>query len=143
MSNSRKPGDILRDADDLAARVALLERVLGDSRHSYAFSNGWRVVNGGVAPLLDCGYFKDASGVVHMEGIIDKNGGNWVANEVMVTLPIGYRPPSTRYFSPFTSPYGPSRIEVASDGTVKLVNGGASNPVGYLVLDGISFRAEL
>jgi hypothetical protein len=112
------------------------------SRTPYTFSNGWRNYGGGVSPFNANGYYIDGTGTVHLEGLIDKNGGNWVADEVMITLPVGFRPPATRIFHPLAdSPNVSVRVDVESTGIVRLKIGGSTNPVGYLVLDGISFKA--
>jgi hypothetical protein len=57
-------------------------------------------------------------------------------------LPVGFRPPATRIFHPLAdSPNVSVRVDVESTGIVRLKIGGSTNPVGYLVLDGISFKA--
>lgn len=112
-----------------------------EPRQAYSFSNGWRNHGGGAAPHgSNGGFYKDAGGTVHLEGVLDKNGGSW-AVETILTLPVGYRPPNTRLYSPPVSPPALSRVDISSAGVVSLQAGGASNPVNYLSLDGISFRA--
>jgi hypothetical protein len=109
----------------------------------YKFSNGWRQYNGGassVVPLHCMGFYK-LRGVVHLEGFLDKNGGSWVTDEVVLTLPPGYRPPCTRVFTVCGNPgTGTYRVDVIADGTVRTETFG-SNPVGFLSLNGISFLA--
>lgn len=133
-------------AAQLTKRVETLERRLlnFERRRLFAFANGWRAYGGGAAPWGHQGYAKLPGGLVVLEGLLDKAGGNWVANEVILTLPAGYRPPSNRVFAPPVSPAaanGSQRIDITPDGNVVLIVGGATNPVGWLSLDGITFRA--
>ncbi|MDP2710783.1 MAG: hypothetical protein Q8O56_06155 [Solirubrobacteraceae bacterium] len=107
----------------------------------FTFSNGWRVFGGGAAPYGHAGFWRDASGRVHLEGLLDRNGANW-AVQVILTLPVGYRPPSARVFHPGVNPANAAaRVDVQPNGQLLLQVGGASNPVGYLTLSGISFLA--
>lgn len=122
----------------------------GDSepRVAYTFSNGWRNFGAGSAPYGNRnGFYKDAGGTVFLEGLIDKNGGNFVGAETMITLPVGYRPPNTRLCPVRVAgggggaTEGMGRIDVTSAGLVVLQNGGAANPVYFLSLAGVNFRA--
>lgn len=131
----------------LRTRIRALEKPetnsLATAPASFSFSNGWRAYGAGVAPWGNVGYYRDSSGIVHLEGLLDKNGGNWVGNEIMLTLPPGFRPPSSRMFHPRMSgstTNAVGRLDLASTGTLTLVESGANNPVAYLSLDGITFR---
>lgn len=114
------------------------------SWQALTYSNGWRDYNGGGAPWGTGGYRKDASGYVHLHGLLDKNGGNWVAGEVMFTLPAGYRPGQQELFSPRMGGGGENngRCDLTTAGQFTVVAGGLANPVNFVSLAGISFLAE-
>jgi hypothetical protein len=95
-----------------------------------SFSNSW-VNYGGVTD--DAGYMKDPMGFVHLRGCI-KDG---TVGSTAFTLPSGYRPTATKYFSIFaTSAFGVLRIQ--ADGTVAPLT-----PTDHTLvsLDGIIFKA--
>ncbi len=125
----------------LARRVRSLETRGTPDSTVLTFSNGWRQYLGGSAFGVPTAY-RDVGGFIHLEGLLDKNGGNWVASEVMSTLPVGFRPKvriiAHIYVNTFNSD---ARIDVDTNGQVLMMVGGTSNPVGYLNLSGISFRA--
>lgn len=111
-----------------------------------SYSNGWRSWNGGAAaPWGTAGYRKDLAGNVHLSGLLDKNGGNWVANELMFTLPAGYRPHQQVMFSPRMQSGGVEvngRCDITTAGAFTLVLfGGLANPVGTVAIHGICFPA--
>ncbi|MDP2712091.1 MAG: hypothetical protein Q8O56_12820 [Solirubrobacteraceae bacterium] len=113
-----------------------------ESRIAFTFSNSWRVFGGGTGtpPWGHAGYYKH-NGIVYLEGLLDRAGGNWVTG-VILTLPVGYRPPSDRLFHVGTNPANAAtRVDMQTNGQLFLQVGGASNPVGYLALSGIFFRA--
>lgn len=128
--------------------MLVLGKIGAEARQAFSFSNGWRAYQGGTGGAgsfgTSVGYFKDSNGVVHLEGLIDKNGGNWVGAETILTLPAGYRPPSSRMFTVRAASGGGvevvGRVDINTSGVMSMQVGGA-NPVGYLVLDGITFRA--
>lgn len=130
---------------ELDRRARGLERNANalDTKGAYTFSNGWRAFGGGAAPWNTAGFYK-SGGVVFLEGLLDKNGGNWLAAEVILTLPAGFRPQATRAFGVLVSGgagAGIGRIDVDAGGVLTLVLGASANPVGYLSLDGVCFRA--
>ena len=96
------------------------------------------------------GYYKDAFGIVHLEGLVKEAGGQASAPRVFI-LPTGYRPAERRLFIVFgkssaEAREGPGRVDVTSAGDVVVVTRPDSDPdaagrVSYLSLDGISFRA--
>lgn len=122
--------------------VFVLGKAAGpQARQAFSFSNGWRAYNGGAGVYGTPGYWKDSEGVVHLSGLLDKNGGSWVAGETVATLPAGYRPLYDEIFNPPVAPIAVSRVDViAASGVVQLNAGGASNPVGFLSLSGITYR---
>jgi hypothetical protein len=85
----------------------------------------------------EAGFFKDALGLVHLQGSISGSSGNGT----IFVLPAGYRPAKTRLFrvydnnSPSTSGY----VKVYPDGRVTYRDGDSTIST-YLSLDGISFR---
>lgn len=109
---------------------------------AFVFANGWRPYNGGVTPASygdQVGYYQHA-GRVYFEGVLDKNGGNWILNEVIAMIDIAYAPPAIKLYKPDVRPAGSARIDVHPNGAIILV-AGTTDPVGYLSLDGISYRA--
>lgn len=109
------------------------------------YANGWRAYAGGTDPSQPpASYYKTSEHIVHLEGLIDKNGGNWVVTETMFTLPTGFRPAKNLVFGPLCNGGGSQisgRVDVNTDGTVVLVNGAAAHPVNFVALQGITFRA--
>lgn len=72
---------------------------------------------------------------------------NFIANDPVFTLPVGYRPTANLVFS--TRASGASagqelanRIDVMSTGVVTCVSGGSANPAGWVTFDGIEFDVE-
>lgn len=101
-------------------------------RNSPALQNGWVTFGGGDAAAA---YFKDASGMVHLEGRI-KDGVTTVGT-LLFTLPVGYRPLNELKFA-VDSAGAHGRVEVEADGEVRLsIASGAD-----LSLSGISFRTQ-
>jgi hypothetical protein len=82
--------------------------------------------------------------VVHLRGLIDKQDEDWIAGEVMFTLPPGYRPlPGTALVFPVlvlaSGTHSIGRIDIHDSGLVVLQVGGVANPVVWLSLAGIQF----
>lgn len=96
--------------------------------------NGWSNLANGYKGAC---YYKDKIGIVHLSGVI--TSGTVSTGTVVFTLPEGYRPSATLIF--FQSSNGAmKRIDLKNDGTLTL---GEDFNLGYLALDGISFRSEL
>lgn len=81
-------------------------------------------------------YYKDADGIVHIEGRIDT--GTVAANTLLFTLDAGFRPANTEYFLVPVSG-GTGAIYIGTDGTVRDL-GGSLNAT-WSSLNGMSFRA--
>jgi hypothetical protein len=105
-------------------------------------SNGWRWRNygNGFQPV---GFWKDAAGVVHLEGVAELFGGSAGGQPPAFILPVGYRPANTRLFpvrsAVDTNPFSTAvlrQVVVQPDGTVNPQLGGG----GIAPLDGINFR---
>ena len=89
--------------------------------------------------------FKDASGVVHLTGVVKPNTNQTTGK--IVILPAGYRPAATHAYvvgcgtgaSLDAPPYEHCAIYVRANGLVEFIAFGP--PAGGLPLDSISFRA--
>lgn len=94
------------------------------------------------SPYSSNGFTKTTSGVVMLKGLI-KRSGTPVQNEIIGTLPSGYRPSGKLMFETSSSAdtssgMHSSRIDINTDGTVHFMNGDS----GYLTLEGINFMAS-
>lgn len=78
-------------------------------------------------------YYKDSAGVVHLEGAAGHatNG----AGEIMLTLPVGFRPSETRTVP--VAAAGTSNAVITSDGNVTILGSPGTNSV---YLDSIHFH---
>ena len=122
---------------------------VGDSEASYGLSipsyvNSWRQYGGTDNDWTPAGYWKGPDGVVHFEGLIDKAGGNWIANDTIFTLPAGFRPRTSGIWT--VACHGTSaadaELRVLQSGVVAIgTRGGIDNPVNCLALAGVSFKA--
>lgn len=83
-------------------------------------------------------FFKDGYGVVHVKGLI-KNGSTVLNTAVTEALPPDCRPMGRRVFASWSN-LGSTRLDVDTDGTIRVVDTTAGN--GFITLDPISFRAN-
>jgi hypothetical protein len=81
-------------------------------------------------------YFKDRSGVVHLQGLFKSITGVSEPESSVFFLPPGYRPAETLLFSTDSNETH-ARIDIQPDGGVIVVDGQSNN---YITLSGISFR---
>lgn len=131
------------DLDEIARHW----EVVTTPKAATGFVNGWRNVLGGGGANQDARYWRDRNNIVHIEGMVDKNGGNWVAAEPIFTLDAGFRPAKNQTFPSAMSSNGfavhnVGHIDVLSSGIVQVgFQGGAANPVSMASLAGISFVA--
>ncbi|MGE7954805.1 hypothetical protein [Lysinibacillus xylanilyticus] len=79
---------------------------------------GWSV-----RPIYSLKYYKDAFGVVHLYGRVDRNGGG----TLITTLPVGYRPLALFETGVTQGVTGHTYIEIFPDGRVNAPNGVADN----------------
>lgn len=103
------------------------------------YQNSWVAFG---APFPGARFRVDINGKVTVGGLLAKGGGNWVANETIFTLPVGYRPDAQLVFYPRMlggATENNGRIDLFADGSVKVVAGGLANPVGWCDLEGIEF----
>lgn len=101
--------------------------------------NGWVFYGGVGSNYAPQGYYKDALGNVHVKGIIAS--GTAAPSTVLFNLPSGYRPKETRYFSGWDGALVQQRLEVDSNGDVKIASLSNINNA-FLTLDQIQFPAE-
>ena len=94
-----------------------------------------------VALAINAGFWKDRSGVVHLQGAVGCSG-NATEGGAIFTLPPGYRPAGVVRWGALSSNATISQIAVLSSG--ELVYDGPDNNSNdnYLSLDGVTFRAE-
>lgn len=95
--------------------------------------NGW-VNNGGA--VLVVSFYKDKEERVYLAGVM--RNGNVADGTVLFTLPVGYRPIASEFFSVHNNNTS-AQIRVEANGNVSLW-GPANNNTG-LSLSGVSFRA--
>ena len=94
------------------------------------FCSGW--VNSD-APAEGTSFFKDLSGIVHIQGMIRCT---CAATDEIFYLPVGYRPAGQLGFAVDVSGFEHGRVDVRSDGSVRWLSGAVT---GHLSLSGISF----
>ncbi|MEA2298015.1 MAG: hypothetical protein QOF77_951 [Solirubrobacteraceae bacterium] len=94
--------------------------------------NGWTNLGGGFAPAA---FVKTSENRVELTGMIQ--GGTTGAGTVILTLPVGFRPPSALVF-PAASSGGYAEISVAANGVVAARQGVSA---AYTSLSGIRFAA--
>lgn len=95
-------------------------------------ANGWITYSAAYNPF---GYWKDASGVVHLRGML-KSGTP--GNTAIFTLPAGYRPAYRELFDCETAGNTVDcRLDVLANGQIQIVGGDTT----WTSIDGISFVA--
>ena len=119
----------------------------------FVFANGWRPYVGGSPDPFgsDVGWVR-VGNIVYLCGLIDKNGGNYIANETMIVLPSEACPRGNvaRLLSPrLAGGAGSSngRIDVQGDAypsgsgpsAIAMIEGASANPVNWVSLNGMSY----
>jgi hypothetical protein len=94
---------------------------------------GWTNFAGG---FTVAGYKRDATGRVHLRGLIQKNVAI-VAGDVPFTLPAGFRPTGAEMFDRLCQDGAQKRIDVGAAGGVAVQTGTAG--AAWVTLAGISF----
>ena len=84
--------------------------------------------------LAEARYYKDACGVVHLEGVIQAPGGSPTSGVTLFTLLSGYRPPDRLIFGCWGGG-GAYRLDIYPDGSVVMEGGNTA----FSSLCGISF----
>lgn len=103
-------------------------------------TTGWANVGGA---YQNANYWKDnATGMVHIEGLVYYPTGTPATNSSIFILPVGYRPQNTITFTVGSATSAGShtiaRCDILSTGEVTYVNGSYKY---YFQLNNISFRA--
>ena len=109
-----------------------------EARQPVTFAPNWS--NWG-AGYTECCYWKDAHGIVHLEGLATKSSATSAAGDLIFTLPVGYRPSGHKMFAVggaagTVSTAVPVYIDTA--GTVKVYVALAT--VNWVSVEGITFR---
>lgn len=115
-----------------------------DPQELTGYLNGWRHYAGtGGQPYSPAVYYKHA-GIVHLEGLVDKNGGNYVAFETIAVLPSEYAPAREVIFQVAAAggaAFGSAQVRVKRTGVIQIGDvGGPASPVVFVSLAGIHFR---
>jgi hypothetical protein len=91
------------------------------------------------------GFYKDPYGVVHLKGKLKCVGTTCNSASLMFQLPSGYRPAAPHSF---ITPYGADqnsvssgRVNVTPDGWVSRAPAPLTSQTGYVMIDGVTFRA--
>ena len=106
---------------------------------SLAFASGWSNYETGFATVS---FRKDQLGRVYLRGLAEKSGGTPALEDVIGTLPEGYRPTGRLIFEVATGePHSGGRVDVLPDGTVRW-EGGSTTEFDYTSLSTISFSTD-
>jgi hypothetical protein len=128
-------GDLIVDGDLMVAGTI---SQLGAPTFSEAtLTNGWVNYDNGYAPA---GYMRDASGFIHLRGLIKDGAFCPSTNDpdcVLFVLPNGYRPEYRAIFAQENHGNGSDRVDVKSNGEVVITSPSVSD--GWLSLEGIVF----
>lgn len=103
-----------------------------------AFESGWGNHGDTVTLRYPAGFWKQADGTVHLRGCVTKAA--LPDAETIFTLPAGYRPARLLVFSASDAIASLVSLAVAASGAISKVAGPTAS--AFLLLDGISFRAE-
>lgn len=82
-------------------------------------------------------YYRDNNMMVHLRGLASISG-TANANDVMFTLPKGFRPSQRKLFTTQTNPNVDVRLDVLSDGSVITIE----SMTAWVSIDGLSFLAN-
>lgn len=123
-----------KPASDYASPKAEPVRIVGASGQP-PFQSGWSAAGTEQVP----GFWKDPFGTVYLQGQAGRNSGS---ERVIFTLPPGYRPTDTSYFSTYPSGgTGTAAIAVLANGEVELFNLEEPGDDEFVGLGGVVFRA--
>jgi hypothetical protein len=109
---------------------------------SLSMANGWGAYG---APFALPRFRKTANGMVSVQGLISRAGGNPGQNVSVATLPAGYRPGMQVMFACTCSGSNVTdavRVDVDAAGNMPLTVGSISQPWVYMSIDVIQFYAE-
>lgn len=104
-------------------------------------SNGWTNFGG---TFVTAQYAKDnRTGLVYLRGTIEKGSGSCSGTSCNIaTLPGDYQPAGTLLFSQLGQGNAMFRIEIFSNGLIRVIPNAGVFPESFLSLDGIVFAAE-
>lgn len=87
MADSRQPGDLISDVDEILRRVNVLEKLIGSQPEisTPSLVNGWIAQAGFLAPRI--------YRVYNMITIVGVFNGLGLSSVTAFTLPVGWRPP--------------------------------------------------
>lgn len=120
---------------DLAGIGVLVRQLQGESQVAFPFAAGWADYGSG----FEGASYSRHGRVVTLQGLVTKSGGTPAVNDVIGTLPPGFRPTATLIFptaSGQANQFG--RVQVTVAGEVVWLQGGATE-TDYTSLSGISF----
>jgi len=130
-------GQWLKAAGGGAIWSPLTEAAGFGNKHAVTFQNGWVNYGSGFPP---CTYWKDAMGIVHLEGLVQ--GGT--INATVFTLPAGYRPGvlsgagSIMFATTQATPVSICDLRIDYNGNLAQ-SGSPAGSNGWLNLNGIQF----
>jgi hypothetical protein len=106
------------------------------------FANGWRAYAGGVDPWQP--QVRRVGNDIECRGVIDKNGGNFIANEQILTFPGGFGSATNHaniFPAQMTGGGATGTGELRAVGTALTLGtiGGPANPVTWVALDTVRF----
>ena len=110
----------------------------GRRKVAFPFAAGWGNYSGAYE---DASYSK-VGNLVILQGLVTKSGGTPAADDLIGTLPAGFRPTETLLFmqaSGATSSAG--RVDVWSDGSVRWITG-STTETDHMSLSGIVFMVD-
>ena len=119
---------------DLASREAVQTPTMANC----AASTPWSTP---VAFAIPVGFWKDRSGVVHLQGSIGCTG-NATEGQAIFTLPPGYLPEGVVRWGALSNNAAISQIAVLGSGEVVYDGPDSNSNDDYVSLDGLTFRAE-
>lgn len=105
-----------------------------------AFTSPWTSYGSVYAPP---GFTRGPTGMVHLRGMALRSSGTPSSQEVICTLPIGFRPEATRAFACAGGDgagLSTDRVDVTSAGEVRWITGNFAAGA-FVSLDNIHFRA--
>jgi hypothetical protein len=106
--------------------------ITGTKWYTPTLLNGWVNYSSTYAPAR----YRKINGMVEIQGLI--KDGTATSGTDLFTLPVGFRPQYQHIFTTMSNS-AIARVDVKTDGTIDILNGGSSN---WISLSGIMFKAE-
>lgn len=140
---------VLEDVSDLKIEIADVNQQLNEivtvelPKKANKEQEDWinaTLQNGWTNMVIDAQYYRDTLGVVHLRGLVKKQGAT--KDDLILRLPVGYRADSVSYAhatrAVSSGKEGTGTIAVLKNGDVLFLHGGSD----IVALDGFSFRGE-